>query len=110
MDTIKSVIIAKNRDFLIGYLTGCIDTKNQYNIVPIQEDTQSNDVIEDKLPTLSHDSIFDVHCSCGNYIAFKKWEDIPNIHLPCGLCDGYFIFYTDLGGLNENEKNKENKG
>lgn len=112
---IKSVIIAKNRDYLLGYLSGCIDTKKQYNIVPPQDDPLfDNNVIEDQHPTLSNDTILDLHCSCGNYIAFKKWEEIPDNHLPCGLCDGFFVFYTDiaekcaLGGNNET-KEKENK-
>lgn len=109
----EALIVTKCRDFLAGYMCGVIDTKKQYNIgaaLQSEDGQMPENMIEDKNKTLMADAIFDMHCpKCGNYYAFKKWEEVPDVHFYCGLCDFCLIFYTDVEvkKLNENQKQLE---
>lgn len=40
------------------------------------------------------DNYFYIHCNCGNYVAFKGPENIPDKNLQCDLCDRVLIDYT----------------
>ena len=86
----------------MGYITGVIDTKNTYNIKTENPEINEEDSIfdiKDKHPTIMKDAVFDVSCTCGNYVAFKKWDEVSERHMKCGLCGNYLIYYTDVGGL-----------
>ena len=60
---IRSVIVIKNRDFLIGYIAGTMDTKKQYGIIRPTNEFNNDIAVEDRQPTLMPDAIFDIHCT-----------------------------------------------
>jgi len=103
-----AAIVAKNKDWLMGYITGMINSKNK--AAKVENELEGNVpgvIAQAKSQAIARSAIvegaiFDIHCKCGYYVAFKSWDDVPDKNLRCELCPEYLIYYKE--GNNENQK------
>jgi hypothetical protein len=92
---IQALIIAKNRDYLLGYIDCMIQMKNQAGCERL-DISQGQVVGSPEQNNVLGPVYLDLTCKCGNYVAFKDGNQIPSKSFKCGLCDEmYMIFYTD---------------
>ena len=92
----KTLIAAKNRDFLLGYIQAQAEANKARGIQRIE--LNGSEVKEFEEPNLVLGSNFlDITCGeCGYYIAFKTANEIPDVSFPCPVCGKvYLIFYTE---------------
>lgn len=92
---IKTLIRAKSKDYLLGYIDAMIMLKNQAGFERI--DLSQQQIIGSPEQNSILGSVYlDLTCSCGNYVAFKNGNEIPDKSFKCGLCDEvYMIYYED---------------
>ena len=116
-------VVAKSRDYLVGYLDAIQIISTFANVDPtILDSTQYTDILPNGLirRDLTEEEIkqhleevderknvkendtgeeeerpyFDVSCSCGNYHSFTDGLDIPEESLKCEICGKILIDYT----------------
>ena len=91
---IKAMIRARSRDYLLGYIDCMIQMKNQAGCERIE--IRQNQIIG----SIEQNNILgpvylDLCCECGNYVAFKKAEEIPTKSFKCTLCEKIYMIYYD---------------
>lgn len=94
MENIDAIIIAKSKDYLLGYIDCLVEFKNANNIERL--DISNGNVTGSEQNEILGPVYIDLTCSCGNYVAFKTKDEIPNKSFKCSLCEKkYMIYYVD---------------
>jgi len=94
METQRALLEVKSKDYLLGYLDCMISMKNQAGCERIE--FRQGEIITTKSNSILGPVYLDLTCQCGNYIAFKNGDEIPDKSFKCTLCEEqYMIFYTD---------------
>jgi hypothetical protein len=92
---IKALLRAKSKDYLLGYIDCMIQMKNQMGY----ERLDLNEKGMTASPEQNHilgPVYLDLTCPCGNYVAFKTGNEIPEKSFKCPLCEKiYMIYYED---------------
>jgi len=96
MAEISAIIKAKSKDYLLGYIDCFISVKSHLGCldrIVVKGDQITVDSEQNKILGPSY---LDLTCTCGNYIAFKTGDEIPDKSFKCSLCEkNYMIYYTD---------------
>lgn len=95
MSEIKAILKARNKDYLLGWIDCFIFLKNQAGFERV--DLTGNCLIfSSETNKILGPSYLDLTCTCGNYIAFKNANEIPDKSFKCSLCEEvYMIYYLD---------------
>jgi hypothetical protein len=92
----EALIKVKSKDYLLGYIDSLIFMKNQAGCerIDICNGQMITNVEQNKILGPVY---LDLTCgNCGNYIAFKNGNEIPEKSFKCTLCEQvYMILYTD---------------
>jgi hypothetical protein len=101
----KTLIVAKNRDFLLGYVQAQAEVNKMRGIQRLEMNGSEIKEFEEPNPVLGS-NFLDITCGeCGYYIAFKTANEIPDVSFPCPVCGKiYLIFYTEQQIKNINGK------
>jgi len=93
-DEIKAIIRAKNKDYMLGYIDCMISIKGQAGIERL--DISGNEIIGSPEQNDVLGPVYlDITCPCGNYIAFKSGDEIPDKSFKCTLCEEVYMIYYD---------------
>lgn len=92
MELIKAIINTKSKDYLLGYIDSIIFMKNQANCQRLEVNNDKISFETDQNDILGP-VYLDITCSCGNYVAFKSGEEIPEKSFKCTLCEEKYLIY-----------------
>jgi hypothetical protein len=92
----NAILITKNKQYLLGYIDCLINFKAQNNIQRLEISENKLNEGDQETHNILGETYLDLTCNCGNYIAFKTADEIPDKSFKCTLCEEtYMIYYTD---------------
>ena len=91
-----ALIKTKNKYYLLGYIDCMILMKNQAGCERL--DIHQGEIIGSPEQNQILGPVYlDLTCSCGNYVAFKTGDEIPEKSFKCPLCEVvYMIYYEQM--------------
>lgn len=89
-----AIIKVKSKDYLLGYIDSMIMTKNSMNAQRI-DISGGNMVFNEQQNEILGAVYLDITCVCGNYVAFKSGDEIPDKSVVCPLCENMYLLQYD---------------
>lgn len=93
----EAVLRAKNKDYLVGFVDGLIHAKNQFGFERLEINKNELIGLKEQNEILGP-SYLSLTCVCGNYVAFKSGDELPEKSLKCTLCDEVYLIYYYMDG------------